>query len=275
MLWSTGGYEDVQAVQETGAGGAVVAFVLTDRPTIHAVKIEGCQALEVAEARAMFPADGEPFKVAAVAQSVSRLREALVNLGSMQAKVTYEVKKLPERKVDVRVQVVEGTKAVIKSIRFDGLWVAKKADLIGLMDTDEARCNTAGKPYDRDHFARSKLLWTDWYYNHGAVAVRIEDEQLDLVDDGKGVEILVRVKEGPVFRVGSVDLTGDLKVPKTDLVKAVGLTKGEVFSRERIRAAVQRVSALQKEKGGKENVVPLSRVDSEKSVVDLTFEISD
>ncbi len=60
----------------------------------------------------------------------------------------------------------------------------------------------------------------------------INSTQVSLTPDKKGVFITVNITEGDRYKVGSVKLGGDLKVPKDQLEQLILVKPGQVFSRK-------------------------------------------
>ena len=46
---------------------------------------------------------------------------------------------------------------------------------------------------------------------------------------GNSLKVVFDIEEGPVFHVGTVDVAGDLKVPKKDLLSKLTVKPNEVF----------------------------------------------
>ncbi|HSR13392.1 MAG TPA: outer membrane protein assembly factor BamA, partial [Thermodesulfobacteriota bacterium] len=79
-----------------------------------------------------------------------------------------------------------------------------------------------------------------FYLSKGFLEVKVGKPRVD--PGKKGLTISIPVDEGRQFRVGLVDVKGDLLFPKEELLKMLPLAVGEIFNREKVRQGVSNLS---------------------------------
>jgi len=106
-----------------------------------------------------------------------------------------------------------------------------------------------------DTLADADLLLSAFYWDRGYAAARVER---------RGEHIAI--DEGPLFHLGAVTVTGAFGV--------ASVLPGDVFSRRRIADDRERLTTWYQDRGfAYVNVLPISRIDTERRTIDLTFEI--
>ncbi|HSM27709.1 MAG TPA: outer membrane protein assembly factor BamA, partial [Thioalkalivibrio sp.] len=100
----------------------------------------------------------------------------------------------------------------------------------------------------------------------------IESTQVTLTPDRKDIYIAINVDEGDSFRIGSVDLAGDLVVPEEELRELIQVVPGETFSRrEVVESSEQMIKRLTRDGFAFANVNPVPEIDEASQEVALTF----
>jgi len=119
-------------------------------------------------------------------------------------------------------------------------------------------------------FERDLLLLAAYYWDLGYARVRIGEPKIS------ATEIVIPITENEVFTLGEVVVTGDptprMKARHRDALK---LRPGMLFSRTRISNDRERLSRYYEERGyASVNVLPLTKVDVAKRIINLNYEIT-
>jgi outer membrane protein insertion porin family len=85
------------------------------------------------------------------------------------------------------------------------------------------------------------------YYDHGYVYHKIDEPVILRGRDG--IEIVIRVEEGEQYRVGKVEIGGELIQEGETLLKKVQLTTGQIFRGSRLRADMATLTEIYSDKG--------------------------
>ena len=88
-----------------------------------------------------------------------------------------------------------------------------------------------------DQYSKQKLSadlekLRSYYLDRGYINFSIESTQVDITADKKEIYITINIKEGDVYNLDKVKLTGELIVPPEELIKLVKVGPGEIFSRK-------------------------------------------
>ena len=92
--------------------------------------------------------------------------------------------------------------------------------------------------YLEDVLANDLELIANEYFNAGYLQVKVKEPVVKLSDDKKNLTITIRIEEGDQFKVGDIDVKGDLLKPKAELLAMVTFKKGDIFARDVLRKNV-------------------------------------
>ena len=111
-----------------------------------------------------------------------------------------------------------------------------------------------------------------FYQNNGYIRARVGEPQLDYEADG--IVATFKINEGPRFKVGKVDFSGDMILPKEQLLPKLKITKEPYFSREVLRNDVLALTDLYANDGyAYVDVSPLVDQNAETLLANITFKI--
>ncbi len=133
------------------------------------------------------------------------------------AEVSYEIKRDSTATVDVWFHVRENSKVEVRRVNFVGNQAMSDDELRGVISTQEGNILsllTSAGTYREDVFQRDLLLIQAHYWDHGYVQVKVGSPLVELSPDKQSMYITINVEEGPQYRLGKVDVTGDLLMPQ-------------------------------------------------------------
>jgi outer membrane protein insertion porin family len=90
-------------------------------------------------------------------------------------------------------------------------------------------------------------ILSNHYYDHGYIDHKI-DEPI-IVRDRDGLEVVIRIDEGQQYRVGKVEIGGDLIQDGKQMLKQVKLTTGQIFRGSRLRDDISTLTNMYSDKG--------------------------
>jgi len=271
-------FSDISAEISETSGATVLTFKVKERPLVRNIRFEGNDELKTDKLREVVtikvPDIYDPF---AVAKSVDMVKAEYVKEGYYAAVVTADSHVNENNETLVTFRIKEGDIVRIKEIRFDGNTVIDDSDLRKAMDTQEKwifSWMTGRGNYNEPMLMQDLDRIADLYFNQGYVRVKVRNPVISLVDDGKYILLLIHIDEGPQFKLGKVDVQGDLIGGKESLLASLALAPGDVFSREKLRNGVGVVTDLYADQGyAYANVSPLTRAYDETRTIDLMLDI--
>jgi outer membrane protein insertion porin family len=111
-----------------------------------------------------------------------------------------------------------------------------------------------------------------FYHNHGYIEAKVGEPEI--VQEGKWLYITFNIFEGDRYRVGSVDISGDLIVDKNDLLALVELREEEYLSRQILREDILRITDFYAENGfAFAEVNPAIKENQAEKTVDIAIDI--
>ncbi len=197
--------------------------------------------------------------------------------GTTRSTIEPKLATAADGEATLTLAINEGKKVLVDSIRFHGNTVFSDRELRKVMQTKERwflSWLTDRGTYREDLLDQDLELIADHYFNKGYVQVKVHKPQITLVDDNKYMDISIDIEEGDQFRVGKVEVQGDLLKPADEILALTKLKPGEVFSRELLRQDVTAINDLYADQGyAYVNVAPLSSLDTEQHTIDLKYDI--
>lgn len=276
-LYKTGFFERVSLSK---AGNTLIIHVV-ERPTIGQLKISGnsmiptdklttvMRSVDVAEGRVYNPAIIEKIKQSLLAQYYA--------LGRYNAHVTVKITPMPRNRVAVIINISEGLIAKIKNITIIGNHAFSEKTLIKQMDLSTSNLLTLITQADR--YSENKLEQNldklrTFYLDHGYLRVDIKSSQAQVTPDHKSVYITIIIKENDPYKVASFDITGNLPVPREEILRLIKIQPGEIFSREKIIESQKAINEYLGNQGYMFATVGiLPRVDDSNHTVVVVFNI--
>lgn len=238
-LFATGNFDDIRI----GRDGNVLVVMVTERPSISEINIEGNKAIETEALldglKSAGLAVGQVFQRSTLEGMQLELQRQYVQQGRYDANIETEVLPEPRNRVTVNIDVDEGTVAAIKHINVVGNEVYSEEELSELFElhtTGWLSFFTNDDKYSREKLTGDLETLTSYYMDRGYLQFRIDSTQVSVSPNKKEVYITANVSEGEKFTVSSVDLSGDLVLPEEDLKRFLLVSEGQTFSQQLVTA---------------------------------------
>jgi outer membrane protein insertion porin family len=198
---------------------------------------------------------------------LERMREA----GFHNVKVDFKASEVKGAGVDLVFTIAEGRQVTLTQVEFRGNKAVPKKSLLALLAEGGS---TVGSRYWRGALERGLFEMSSLYYDTGYVNVSIGQVEEKLSPDGASMSITIPITEGDQFRLGGVSFKGALVAPEKTYAARFGLRRGQVFSRRKVSEGLEKVRALQLEKGPPGgDVIPVTEVDTKKKRINLTLQL--
>ncbi len=232
-LFQTGNFDDVRIAHE----GNVLVVQVQERPSISEIKIDGNKALKTEQLmdglKKQGLAEGQVFKRSTLEGMRQELTQQYVSQGRYDANIQTEVVAEPRNRVSVHINIDEGNTAKIKHIVIVG---NKKFDDDTLLDLFELKTTgwwswlTSDDKYSKEKLKGDLEKLNSYYLDRGFTKFHIDSTQVSTTPDRKAVYITINVNEGGEYKVGKVDLSGDIILPESELQKFILVHSGQTFS---------------------------------------------
>lgn len=277
-IYKLGWFSDVQVDLAEKPEGVIVTFIVKELPLVKKVQISGNKKVKEDDLREVI--DIKPRSVLdrkALQESIKKIKNMYADEGLYLAEVNYSLKPLERGEVTVEFKIEEKQEVRVKRINFIGTKAISDSELKKVMDTKQSNLLSwvSSRGIFKEEILESDITKiTGHYYNNGYIQFRIEPPLISLSPDKKWIYITLRLEEGEQFRVGRVELRGDLIFAEEELFLGLKTKEGEIFNRSQITEDIFRLTDRYADLGyALANINPLTTIDPQRRRVDLTFEI--
>jgi hypothetical protein len=138
ILYDTGFFEDVQVETESVTEGIAVTFIVQEKPFITEIVFDGNNHLSDDKLKEKTTIKSQTFlDQQLVKESAENMRQLYQHDGYYNAQVIPVIQTLDEDRKRLMFHITEGDKAKIKTVVFEGLRAATKAEMFTAMSTRE------------------------------------------------------------------------------------------------------------------------------------------
>jgi len=274
-LFKTGFFKDVRLERERD----VLVVVVEERPSIASVKIEGNKDISSDDLnkglKTIGLAEGRVFDRQILDKVEQELHRQYYSRGKYGLKIDTEVKDISRNRVAITLKISEGKVAKIKQINVVGNKSFEDADLLKVFELGTSNLlsfYTKNDQYSKQKLSADLERLRSYYMDRGYINFDIESTQVSITPDKKEIYITINVKEGEVFAVSEVKLTGKTIVAPDELIPLVQIGPTDTFSR---KLATETSKAIQDRLGDEgyifANVNMIPEIDAAKKTVNITF----
>ena len=278
-IYRMGFFDHVSADVERQAGAAVLTFIVQERPLITDVRFGGMKAIKpnddkVINATKLHGGSVlDPTRVQATIQGLKQIYQAK---GYLDATVAFRTVPEPNNTAIGVFDVTEGPLVHISEVDFEGNKGFSARELRNMISTHQYNLLSmffATGILDQKKLQDDVDRLTGFYYNQGYLNVHVSEPTVTRT--GNSLKVVFNIDEGPIFHVGTVDVAGDLKVPKKDLLAKLTVKPKEVFGGAAMQHDVLTLSDVYSDRGyAYVNVDPRTQVDPATRTVNVLYNIS-
>ena len=270
-IYQMGFFDDVKA--DLSSDG-ILTYIVRERPYVKEIRIEGNAKVSNEKIEAALGV--KPRTILdrdKVSMGVEKIKKLYSDQGYDSAKVDFAITEETNNQSIVILDIQEGKRLLIEKISFEGNHVFSDKQLKKLMATKQksflSRFTKTGV-LDRDILTNDIAKLSNQYYDHGYINHKIDEPVI--LRRKKGIEIVIRIQEKEEYRVGKVEVGGELVEDPEGLLKKVKLTTGQIFRGSRLRGDIKSLTAIYTDEGfAFARVDPVTRVNHKERVVDVAL----
>ncbi len=255
-LWGTNFLEDLSIEVNdfpfpNGVVGKIVTYRMEERERIKIVDYQGSKQIDRTKIEEQLRDRGievrlDSFLDEGVIRRVKGvLRDMMAEKGFTNAEITHKVTPVAggPKLVNVTFGISEGPKIKIRTVEFVGNEAVGDGALQRKMKENKPKgilsFITGGGTYKEKQFEEDAAKVVEHYQNEGYARARVGQPELKVLEntkDGKTrwVELRIPVTEGPRYRVGELDFSGNKLVKAEQLRPLFKIVSGDWYSRKRI-----------------------------------------
>lgn len=274
-LFQTGFFDDVELARRDN----VLVVIVRERPAINEIRFSGNRDIPseglTAALRGVGLQRGRVFNRTILDQIENELRQQYLARGRYNVQIDIEITELPRNRVDIDIEIAEGRVAKIRKVNVVGNEAFDDREITRRLESGVPRWWAFLSR--RDNYSREKLAGDlerirSRYLDAGFLNFEVDSTQVTLTPDRRDIYITINIDEGEQFRIGQVELAGDLVVPEQELLDLVDVEPGAIFSRRDVVDSAERITRrLGVEGFAFANVNPIPDVDEQNQEVGLTF----
>ena len=273
-IYRMGFFDDVQA--ELSPDG-ILTYAVKEKPYIREVKIQGASQVSKEKIESAFGVGSRTIlDRSKVAEGVDKVRKLYNEQGYVNAAIDHAVTVESNNQAVITIDINEGNRLLIKRVAFEGNKAFSDGELKGLIATKEEwifSFITNRGVLDRDMLTNDVAILSNHYNDNGYVEHKIDDPVILRARDG--LEVVFRISEGPQYRVGKVEIGGELIQDGRQMLKSVKLTTGQIFRGSRLRDDVTSLTDMYSNKGfAFVQVDPITKVNPTDKNVDVALVIT-
>jgi len=236
-IFKMGCFDDVRIKVDDSNNGKIVTFVVTEKKVIDNVQIKGEDVIKVEELRDVLSVEANTIiNPGLIRQSVGNLKNLYREKGFYNCRVEPEIKETADNKVTVIFQIEEGDRTYVRGIDIQGnksfsdsviekiLMTTTKNWLSWVTDAGMLRQGMLNQ--DAARIAA-------FYQNKGFVDVRVADPVIGKNKDG--LHITFKIDEGHRYRVGLINITGDIETSLAEMLALTNIGNEKFFNRKTLR----------------------------------------
>ena len=276
-IYKMGWFDDVRVEVEKSPQGNIVIFNVQEKPTLREIQFSGNTAVDDEKLKENVDiSSGSILNIFKVRRNIKIIESLYKDKNYHNVKVSYKIDPLENNQANLAFEIEEGKKVRIKTITFDGNSAYDSKTLKKLMETDEKgffSWLTSSGELNREELQQDIYQLTAFYHNSGYAEARIGEPEIEF--RGEWIYILIKINEGPRFKMGEVDLAGDFIVPEEELITHVKVDEEPYYNRDVIRQDVLALTDIYADKGyAHADVFPEIKTDPESLSIDITFHIA-
>lgn len=274
-LFKTGFFKDVRLDHD----GDQLVVRVEERPSIASISIDGNKDMSTEELlkalKGIGLSEGKVFDRQILDKVEQELRRQYYSRGKYGLTIHSEVTDLDRNRVAIAIKISEGKVAKIKQINVVGNSTFNDEELLDefeLSTSNWLSWYTKDDQYSKQKLSADLERLRSFYLDRGYLKFEIESTQVSITPNKKEIYVTVNVREGEVYKVDEVKLTGKMIVPPDQLLPLVRIGPEDIFSRKLATETSKGISDRLGEEGyifANVNMVP--DINEDRKTVNITF----
>ncbi len=273
-IYRMGFFDDVKA--DLSPDGVLI-YLVKEKPYIREVKFQGYDKISEDKIKTAFAISPRTILDRdKISEGVEKVKKIYSDQGYVNAQVEPAVSIVENNQAIVQVAINEGRRLLIQKISFQGNHAFSESELKGLMSTKAEwflSFITNRGVLEHDVLTNDLAVLSSHYYDDGYINHKIDEPVILRRKDG--IEVVIRIQEGEQYKVGKVEIGGELLDDGQSLLKKVQMTTGQIFRGSRLRADITALTDFYSDKGfAFVQIDPVTKVNPEEKTVDIALIIA-
>lgn len=246
-------FDSVEAHQKKVGKKNILVFKLKERPIITKITISGNDEIDEDDLKSQIEIkEFSILDINTINRDVRELQKFYEGKGYYLASIEHRIKKINAENIELEFHIKEFDKVRVKQITFLGNSAFSDDELKGIMETREeflfSFMNDAGN-FKEFNFQVDIEKLKYFYQTKGFLQINVAAPEITISEDKKWVFITLKVNEGPEFSINSLNFKGSLLFDEKKLNDSIILKSGDIYSEEKLRRDIIRLTELYQDKG--------------------------
>lgn len=182
------------------------------------------------------------FKEDVFDYALRRLRGFVSSQGYLDARFEWDREQTANGEL-ISVEMIEGRQYRLGKITIQGAKLFSAERLRAMLNLEEGAIAN-GEAIEKWLYDDVEKAYADLSH-FGYIANRDNQERVDSKDNAANfVDYIIKIEEGPKFKIGSIKFDGPTSIKKEQLSKAMLLQEGDVFSRKQFDDSIEELKKL-------------------------------
>lgn len=278
-LYKLGQFRDIKVDSKPQQGGVKITYIFVEKPLIVETGFDGNRKLKDDELRT--DVSQRMYSVlddSAVAESMENIREAYANKGYYLADVEYHLETMEEGEAKLVFDIRENVRVAVRRVLFLGNHVFDDDELRKVIKTRQKGAFsflTGSGKYEEDQIQNDILFLTYHYLNHGYLKVKVSPPKSTISKDKRYIFVTFQIHEGKQYRIGDVDISGDILTTHEELVSLLETRNGNIYSQQTLDLDIRALTDRYGDEGyAYATIVPQVIPDDETLIANININIT-
>jgi len=246
-LYQLGVFKDIRIEKEELPQGLSILISVEEYPIVEQIELSGNKKLSDKNIRDKINLKNGSYWSPFLASEVSKtITDEYKTKGYHLAEVEYKIAELDGNHVSILLDINEGAKVAIKSIKLHGNKEVRTKKLLGKIKTKKASLFRSGK-FEKEKFDEDLNILISYYNKKGFIDARIVSWEKKLVEDSFVIDIYLI--EGNQFFFGDVSVEGNDRFTDELIISQFKFKDEEVFNLEKFNMQLGAVTNMYYEEG--------------------------
>ncbi len=270
-IFAMGYFEKCDAAYDEG----IVTFVVQEYPIIVSIEVEGNKKIkedEILDTIGLKRFD--ILNTRLLKTSIDRIIAIYREKGFYNVEVTSSTPQT-EGGITLKLSIEENKKLYVRKVDFDGNENLSARKIRKAMETKNrwwfGMFSHSGSYLD-ETLDTDLLRIEQLYGDEGYIKAKVGRPMVEIKED-EGISITIPVEEGPLYAIGEIDITGDLIIPKEELLDRLEIQPGEVMRRSKIQLSIENLRTVYMDKGYAYVQIRPRNIEKPDNIIDLVFDV--
>jgi outer membrane protein insertion porin family len=275
-IYNMGYFEDVNIDRIDSPEGKEIVFIVSEKPSVKRIEIHGNRSIKKEDIEEVTDIKVHTIlDFTRIENNVKNILRLYKDKEYWSAEVDYRVYYLKTNEAILDFIITENKKAKIEEIVFVGNRAFSNGELRDVIKTNKEGFFSwlTGSGVLKENVLEQDMdKLSSFYRNNGYIDIKIGKPEI--IHDLNRLNITIPVNEGKEFKIGKIDIQGEEILEKEALLKDLNTISGKIFNRKLLREDIAKITDKYTELGyAFTDVVPLTSIDRDTQLVDLTFSI--